>query len=256
MSSHALSRSWFAALVLMLTVASGAQAASQTYDVTGTFNMIAGATGNIVGYPTDPRLLAAMTPVGEFTANASGSLTVDSVTGEFLNISVDVDDASFDLDATWHIGGLPAPPHGTISNTNMAHGASGGEVGVTAPGEVDYVSGVDFQVVAGTASCSSPFGALFCQNASIGPFYDINTGIISPIGLSNPFVVDILPSQDVILTIVFDTGIVTGDAQAVQTMTLTGTPVGGAPTPVPALGAWGVVLLAGSIVSRGMKHLA
>ena len=41
-------------LLLTLFAASAADAAPQTYDLTGSFNMIAGATGNIVGYPTDP----------------------------------------------------------------------------------------------------------------------------------------------------------------------------------------------------------
>jgi hypothetical protein len=194
-----------------------------------------------------------MTPVGEFTANASGSMTVDLASGEFLGISVVVDDASFDLDATWHIGGLPSPPHGTISNTNMSHGATGGEVGAVGPSDIDYATGVDFQIVTGPASCSSPFGALFCENDSIGPFFDVNTGEIYAIGLSNPFVIETLPDQNVMLTIVFDTGIVTGDAQAVQTMTLTGSPATAAR--VPALGAWGLALLVGAIVSRGIKHL-
>jgi len=215
--------------------------------------MIAGATGNIVGYPTDPRLLPSMTPVGEFTANAAGTLTVDLSSGEFLGISVAVDDASFTLDASWHIGGLPPPPHGTISNSNLSHGATGGEIGAVGPGEIDYPTGVDFEVVTGTASCSSPFGALFCQNDSIGPFFDVDTGEIFPVGQSNPFAIEILPDQSVVLTIVFDTGIVTGDAQAVQTITLTGTPASA--TPVPALGAWGLALLAGAIVSRGIKNL-
>ena len=108
--------------------------------------------------------------------------------------------------------------------------------------------------MSGTASCSSPFGALFCQNDSIGPFFDINTGEIHPVGQSNPFIIDILPDQSVVLTIVFDTGIVTGDAQAVQTITLTGTPMS-PPIPMPALSLWGIALLAGAIVSRGVKNL-
>lgn len=256
MKRNALIRPQIAIVLLALLAASGANAASQIYTLSGSFNMIAGATGNLVGYPTDPRLLASMTPVGEFTANASGSLTVDLSSGEFVGISVAVADSSFDLDATWHIGGLPAPPHGTISNANMSHGATGGEVGAVAPGEIDYVAGVDFQVATGTASCTSPFGALFCQNDSIGPFFDVNTGEIFPLGQSNPFVIDILPDESVALTIVFDTGIVTGDAQAVQTMTLTGSP--GAPPPaptLPALGTWGIALLVGALVFRGMRHL-
>jgi len=250
----ALTGSRLSILLPILLVASGVDAASQTYTVTGNFNMIAGATGNIAGYPTDPRLLSSMTPVGEFTANASGSMTIDPSSGEFLGISVAVDDASFTLDATWHIAGLPPPPHGTISNSNMSHGATGGEIGAVGPGEIDYATGVDFQVVSGTASCSSPFGALFCQNDSIGPFFDVNTGEIYAVGQSNPFVIDILPDQSVVLTIVFDTGIVTGDAQAVQTITLTGSPV---PAPsVPALSAWGMALLLGAIASLGMRKLS
>ena len=216
--------------------------------------MIAGAIGNVAGYPTDPRLLPVMTPVGEFTANASGSMTVDPETGEFLGITVSVDDASFTLDATWHISGLPAPPHGTISNMNMVHGASGGEVGAISMGEIDYVAGVDFQLVSGTASCSSPFGALFCQNASIGPFYDVNTGEIFAIGLSESFAIEILPDESISLTIVFDTGIVTGDAQAVQTMTLSGSPQS-ATAPVPSMGLLGITLLAGAIGWRGARSL-
>jgi hypothetical protein len=247
MIRNSLTGSGLALALLGLLVASGADAATQTYTMTGDFNMIAGATGNIVGYPTDPRLLPSMTPVGEFTANATGSVTVDLASGELIGISVDVDDASFTLDATWHIGGLPAPPHGTISNANMSHGATGGEIGAVGPGQIDYATGVDFQVVAGTASCSSPFGALFCQNDSIGPFFDVNTGEIFAVGQSNPFLLDILPDQTVALTIVFDTGIVTGDAQAVQTITLTGTPAQA--TPLPGLGTWGAALLACSIVS-------
>ena len=250
---NVLTGSRLVAALLTLLATAGADAASQTYSLTGNFNMIAGATGNIVGYPTDPRLLPSMTPVGEFTANASASMTVDLASGEFLGISVVIDDAAFDLDATWHIGGLPSPPHGTISNSNMSHGAMGGEIGVVAPGEIDCATGVDFQSVTGTASCSSPFGALFCQNDSIGPFFDVDTGEIYPVGQSNPFVIEILPDQSVVLTIVFDTGIVTGDAQAVQTITLTGSPTS-APT-VPALPAWGIALLVVAIVSRGMKKL-
>jgi hypothetical protein len=251
---NALTGSRLSVLLPILLVASGADAATQTYTVTGHFNMIAGATGNIAGFPTDSRLLASMTPVGEFTAAiASGSMTIDPSSGEFLGISVAIDDASFTLDATWHIAGLPPPPHGTISNSNMSHGATGGEVGAVGPGEIDYATGVDFQVVSGTASCSSPFGALFCQNDSIGPFFDVNTGEIYAVGQSNPFAIDILPDQSVVLTIVFDTGIVTGDAQAVQTITLTGSPAS-APT-VPALPAWGIALLVVAIVSRGMKKL-
>ena len=172
---NALAGSRISVLLAILLVASVADAATQTYSVTGNFNMIAGATGNIAGYPIDPRLLSSMTPVGEFTAIASGSMTIDPSSGEFLGISVAIDDASFTLDATWHIAGLPPPPHGTISNSNMSHGATGGEIGAVGPGEIDYAAGVDFQVVSGTASCSSPFGALFCQNDSIGPFYDVDT---------------------------------------------------------------------------------
>jgi hypothetical protein len=250
---NALTESLVVISLLTLLVASGADATTQTYVISGNYNMIAGATGNISGYPTDSRLLPSMTPVGEFTANASGSMTVDLSSGEILGISVVVDDASFTLDATWHIGGLPPPPHGTISNSNMSHGAAGGEVGSVGPSEIDYATGVDFQVVTGTASCSSPFGALFCQNDSIGPFFDVNTGEIYAVGQSNPFVIDILPDESVALTVVFDTGIVTGDAQAVQTMTLTGLPTPA--TFVPGLGAWALALLAGAIVSRGVKIL-
>jgi hypothetical protein len=241
-------------LLLALLAASAASADSQVYTMTGSFNLIAGATGNVVGYPTDPRLLPSMTPVGEFTAGASGSLTVDLVSGEILGISVNVADASFTLDATWHIGGLPAPPHGTISTVNMSHGATGGEIGTVAPGEIDFASGVDFDLVSGTASCSSPFGALFCANDSIGPFYDVNTGEIYAVGQSAPYSISLLPDESIAVTIVFDTGIVTGDAQAVQTMTLTGTPPASAPS-VPALGPWGAALLAGAFAWKGMKKL-
>jgi len=242
-----------AALVLALSSASSVHAASQTYTVTGSFELIAGATGNVVGYPTDPRLLPSMTPVGGFTANASGSLTVDLATGELLGISVAVEDASFDLDATWHIPGLPPPPHGTISNSGMVHGATGGEVGAVAPGEIDFASGVDFDLVSGTASCSSPFGALFCQNDSIGPFFDVNTGEIFAVGQSNPFAIEVVPDDSIALTMVFDSGIVTGDAQAVQTLTLTGSVVS---TPqVPALGPWGMALLAAAFAWTARQKL-
>ena len=242
-----------AVLVLTLPVSSAAHAAPEMYTLSGTFNMIAGATGNIVGYPTDPRLLPSMTPVGEFTAAASGSLTADLATGELLGLNVAVEDASFSLDATWHIGGLPPPPHGTISNSNMAHGASGGEIGAVAPGEIDFASGVNFDLAAGTASCSSPFGALFCLNDSIGPFFDVNTGEIFAVGQSNPFEIEILPGGDIAITMVFDSGIVTGDAQAVQTITLTGSTAPA--SPLPALGEWGIALLAGAFVWTARKKL-
>jgi hypothetical protein len=240
--------------LLILSAAGVAGADSQAYVLTGSFNMIAGATGNIVGYPTDPRLLPVMTPVGEFTAGASGTLSVDLTTGELEGIFVDVDDASFTLDATWHIGGLPAPPHGTISNANMSHTATGGEIGVVAFGEIDFVSGVLFPEATGIASCSSPFGALFCLNDSIGPFFDVNTGEIYPIGLSNAFTIDILPDNTIELTIVFDTGIVTGDAQAVQTMTLVGSP--GSPSAVPSMGWGAAILLTSAFLFSGLKRLA
>ena len=245
---------WLAVLLLTLTAASVVSADSQVYTISGSFNMIAGATGNVVGYPTDPRLLPSMTPVGEFTAGASGSLTIDLSSGEFLGASVNVEDASFALDATWHIPGLPPPPHGTISNSNMVYGATGGEIGVVAAGEIDFAAGVDFDLVSGTASCSSPFGALFCQNDSIGPFYDVNTGEISAIGLSNPFAIDLLPGNSIAVTIVFDSGIVTGDAQAVQTITLTGSPTSG--SPVPALSATGVALLGGLVFAIALAGLS
>ena len=63
----------------------------------------------------------------------------------------------------------------------MSHRAIGGEIGAIGPSKIDYVAGVDFQVVS-------------------------------------------------------------GDAQAVQTMTLTGSPVSVSPgpVPVPALSAWGM----------------
>ena len=244
---------WLALLIRTLTAASAVSADSQMYTLTGSFNMIAGATGNVGGYPTDPRLLPSMTPVGEFTAGASGSLTVDIYSGENLGVSVNVEDASFTLDATWHIPGLPPPPHGTISNSNMAYGATGGEIGAVAPGEIDFTSGVDFDLVSGTASCSSPFGALFCQNDSIGPFYDVDTGEISAIGLSNPFAIELLPADGIALTVVFDSGIVTGDAQAVQTITLTGPP--GSASPVPALGPTGAALLGGLVFAIAVGGL-
>jgi hypothetical protein len=195
-----------------------------------------------------------MTPVGEFTAGASGSLTIDLSSGEFLGASVNVEDASFTLDATWHIPGLPPPPHGTISTSNMAHGATGGEIGVVAPGEIDFASGVNFDLVSGTASCSSPFGALFCQNDSIGPFYDVDTGEISAIDQSNPFAVDLLPGDSIAVTMVFDSGIVTGDAQAVHTITLTGSPTS-VPS-VPALSPTGVALLGGLVFGIAAGGLA
>jgi hypothetical protein len=180
-------------------------------------------------------------------------LTADLVTGELLGISVAVEDASFDLDATWHIPGLPPPPHGMISNSDMAHGATGGEVGAVAPGEIDFASGVNFDLVSGTASCSSPFGALFCENDSIGPFYDVETGEISAVGQSNPFAIEVLANDSIAVTLVFDSGIVTGDAQAVQTITLTGSPA--STPPVPALGQWGVALLAAAFVWTARKKL-
>jgi hypothetical protein len=195
-----------------------------------------------------------MTPVGEFTAGASGSLTIDLSSGELLGASVNVEDASFTLDATWHIPGLPPPPHGTISTSNMAHGATGGEIGVVTPGEIDFASGVDFDFVSGTASCSSPFGALFCQNDSIGPFYDVDTGEISAVGLSNPFAIELLPADSIAVTIVFDSGIVTGDAQAVQTITLTGSPT--SVLPVPALTPAGIALLGGLVFAIAVGGLA
>ncbi len=209
---------------LSLPFAVVASGAPITYAVTGDFNLIAGATGNVVGYPTDPRLLSSMTPVGEYTANVSGELTLDPVTGVLTGLSLAIDDASFTLDATWHIDGLAAPPHGTISTSNRSHGATGGETGTVTPGEIDFFSGVDFDTVSGLAGCSSPYGALFCQNASIGPFYDVGTGVIYALGQSNPFVIDVAPGGSLSVTIVFDTGIVTGDAQAVQTLTLTAVP--------------------------------
>jgi len=240
-------------LTLTLSLASAAHAASRTYTLAGSFDLIAGATGNVVGYPTDPRLLPSMTPVGGFTANTAGSLTVDLASGELLGFSLAVEDASFDLDATYHIPGLPAPPHGTISNSDMAHGATGGEIGAVAPGEIDFASGVNFDLVSGTASCSSPFGALFCQNDSIGPFYDVDTGEISAVGQSNPFVIEILPNDSIAVSVVFDSGIVTGDAQAVQTLTLTGSSA--STPPVPALGAWAMVLLAGALAWAASHRL-
>jgi hypothetical protein len=233
-------------LLALVMVASRAGADPQVYTLTGSFNMIAGATGNVVGYPVDARLLPSMTPVGEFTAAATGSLTLDLMTGELLGAQVAVADAAFDLDATWHIPGLPAPPHGTISNTNMSHGASGGELGVTGPGEIDYAAGANFDTATGTAGCSSPFGALFCQNNSIGPFFDVNTGEIFALDQSEPFTAQLPGDDSISVTIVFDTGIVTGDAQAVQTMTLTGIPT---ETPeVPALGPMAGCLLAGALL--------
>ena len=245
---------WHVAVVLMiLPLAGAADADPQAYTLTGTFNMIAGATGNIVGYPTDPRLLASMTPVGEFTSGASGSLTVDLISGELVGISVAVDDASFDLDATWHIGGLPPPPHGTISNVNMSHTASGGEIGAATLVDIDFASGVSFGQATGTASCSSPFGALFCLNDSIGPFFDVNTGEIYAIGQSEGFVIDILPDESIAVTIVFDTGIVTGDAQAVQTMTLVGVPT--MSQPVPGLQFGGSMLLVAAIALGCLRKL-
>ena len=77
-------------LLALVVVGSRAGADPQSYTLTGSFNMIAGATGNAVGYPTDPRLLPSMTPVGEFTAAATGSLTLDLVTGELIGAQVAV----------------------------------------------------------------------------------------------------------------------------------------------------------------------
>ncbi len=104
-------RSWLEILVVLAILSIGSLAAAEphTYTVSGTFNLIAGATGNIPGYPTDPRLLPSMTPVGQLTTGARGSLTVDLATGELIGLLVDVEDDSFTLDASYHIGGLPPP---------------------------------------------------------------------------------------------------------------------------------------------------
>jgi hypothetical protein len=246
-----LHRLQMTALLVIMASAPAASADPQAYALTGSFNMIAGATGNIVGYPTDPRLLPVMTPVSEYTSGMAGTLTVDFATGEFAILSVDIANTSFTLDATWHIGGLPAPPHGTLTVSNMAHTASGGEIGTPTPGQIDYPSGVNFDQAGGTTSCSSPFGALFCLNDSIGPFFDVNTGEIFPIGQSSAFTIDEMPDDSIELTIVFDSGIVTGDAQAVQTMTLVGTPASAAPGMAPI----GLALLVAAIASGGLGRL-
>jgi hypothetical protein len=61
-------------LLLALLMASAASADSRVYTMTAGFNLIAGATSNLAGHPTDPRLLPSITPVGEFTTAASGSV--------------------------------------------------------------------------------------------------------------------------------------------------------------------------------------
>jgi hypothetical protein len=64
----------------------------------------------------------------------------------------------------------------------------------------------------------------------------------------------VLPDGSIAATIVFDTGIVTGDAQAVQTFVLTGTPVS-EPT-VPALGPLAGALLIGALMFASTRLLS
>jgi hypothetical protein len=81
----------------------------------------------------------------------------------------------------------------------------------------------------------------------------VDTGEISAVGQSNPFAIEILANDSIVITMVFDSGIVTGDAQAVRMITLTSSPP--STPPVPALGQWGMALLAAAFVWTARKKL-